>query len=120
MARHLLGGAGIAAARSQAVSISSIGGAAAYPGGGFRGFGVTARNAPRADRTEFDLWARMSPAQRLRANLLASMGVTEEQLKAMRVRDRERIEAMIEQRVEQQMKRDAEAKKLGLKVDITV
>jgi hypothetical protein len=66
---------------------------------------------------EFEAWAKMTPAQRMRANILASMGLTEDQLKGMDATRRKAVEDIIKQRIQDQVKRDTE-KKTGLLVDI--
>lgn len=64
---------------------------------------------------EFMKWASMTPAQRMRANMLASMGLTEEKVAAMSPEDRAKVEAKIKEMIEAKIKR--EPPKTGQLVD---
>lgn len=53
-------------------------------------------------REEFDRFASMSPAERMRAAILQQVGVTEEQLAAMSPDERKALEAKITDRIKDQ------------------
>jgi hypothetical protein len=55
----------------------------------------------KSAESTFRDFLKMTPAQKLRASLLASAGVTEEQLKAMDPKDRQAIEDKIAQQVKE-------------------
>jgi hypothetical protein len=46
----------------------------------------------------------MTPAQRMHANLLASMGLDEDKLAAMSDKEREKVEAKIREMIEEKIK----------------
>jgi hypothetical protein len=70
-------------------------------------------------REEFLKFQAMTPAQKMRAMMLAKLGVTEEQLKAMSPEDRKKIEEKLKDMVKQQVQNDPEKKgKTGLVADI--
>jgi hypothetical protein len=60
--------------------------------------------APQSAEDKFLAFAKMSPADRMRAQMLAGMGLTEEQLKNM-PSDQQKA---IEQKIEQQLKQAAQ------------
>jgi hypothetical protein len=53
---------------------------------------------------QFLKYARMSPMERMRASILGSMGLTEDDLSAMSAADRQKVEDKIKQMIEQKMK----------------
>ena len=53
---------------------------------------------------QFLKYARMSPAERMRASILGSMGLTEDDLSAMSAADRQKVEDKIKQMIEQKIK----------------
>jgi TPP-dependent pyruvate/acetoin dehydrogenase alpha subunit len=55
-------------------------------------------------KAEFMKWAQMTPAQRMHANLLASMGLDEDKLAAMSDKEREKVEAKIREMIEEKIK----------------
>jgi hypothetical protein len=81
------------------------------------GFGFVKPVKPSAAEQAFSDYAKMTPAQKMRAAILGSMGLTEEQLKAMDPKERQKIEdkirAIIKEKVEQ-----AVEKQTGVAVDI--
>jgi hypothetical protein len=80
--------------------------------------GVTA--APKKADTaveDFMAFARMTPAQKMRAAILGSMGLTEDGLKAMEPKERAKIEEKIKQLIQQKVEQSVE-KKTGVAIDI--
>ena len=67
---------------------------------------------------EFLAYARMSPAERMRDNILKSMGLTEDDVNAMSPADRQKLEDKIKELIKQQM--EAAAKKKGQLLDVAV
>ncbi len=57
----------------------------------------------KSAKDEFLDYAKMTPAQKMRASMLAKLGVTEEQLKAMDPKDRQKIEDQLKEMVKQQV-----------------
>jgi hypothetical protein len=53
----------------------------------------------------------MTPAQKMRAAMLAKLGVTEEQLKAMSPEERKKIEDKLKDMIKQQVENDPKMKK---------
>jgi hypothetical protein len=105
------------------MSISSIGSA------GYAGAygGVTASTSPlpgvgeTSARDEFLKFQAMTPAEKMRAMMLAKLGVTEEQLKAMSPEDRKKIEDKLKDMIKQQVQNDPDKKgedSKGLVADI--
>lgn len=77
--------------------------------------------APKAEpdsaaKTEFIKRARMTAAEQMRAQILESMGLKEEDLKAMSADDRAKLEAKIKETIKTKVEQE-EAKK-GVLVDI--
>jgi hypothetical protein len=67
---------------------------------------------------EFLAYARMSPAERMRDNILKSMGLTENDVNAMSPADRQKLEDKIKELIKQQM--EEAAKKKGQLLDVAV
>ncbi|HWW24447.1 MAG TPA: hypothetical protein VNZ85_00965 [Caulobacter sp.] len=67
--------------------------------------GVSAAPAKSA-KDEFMGYAKLTPAQKMRAAMLARMGLTEEQVKAMSPEDRKKVEDQIKQQIKQQVEND--------------
>lgn len=67
---------------------------------------------------EFMKWAKMSPAERMRANVLSSMGLSEEEVAAMPPEKRQAIEAEIKKKIEEQLARKGDAP--GRMIDMRV
>lgn len=65
---------------------------------------------------EFLKWAKMTPAERMRANILSSMGMTEEEVAALGPKERQAVEAEIKRRVEEQLVKND--KRPGQLVDV--
>jgi hypothetical protein len=75
----------------------------------------------KADTTVADFLAfqHMTPAEKMRAMILGSMGLTEDQLKAMDPKERAKVEEKIKALIRQQVEQSVE-KKTGLAVDLKV
>lgn len=101
------------------MSISSIG-SSSYAGAYS---GITASTSSPVGETsakdEFLKYQAMTPAQKMRAMILAKLGVTEEQLKAMSPEDRAKIEQKLKDMIKQQVQNDPDKKgQKGLVADI--
>ncbi|WP_395443117.1 hypothetical protein [Caulobacter sp. UC70_42] len=101
------------------MSISSIG-ASVYAGAYG---GMSASNSSPIGETsakdEFLKYQAMTPAQKMRAAMLAKLGVTEEQLKAMGPEDRAKIEQKLKDMIKQQVQNDPDKKdKTGQIADV--
>lgn len=88
------------------------------------GFGAP---APREDaaaaqsaevRDTFLKWARMTPEERMRANVLASLGLTEESLAAMEPEERKKIEEKVREMIREKIERSTGVP--GRLADVTV
>ena len=75
--------------------------------------GVSAAPAKTA-KDEFLDYAKLTPAQKMRAAMLAKLGVTEEQLKAMSPDERQKIEDQLKQQIKEQVQNDPNMKKGSL------
>jgi hypothetical protein len=78
-----------------------------------QGTAASAGAAPTAKtsvRDEFMKWAKMTPAERMRANILASMGLSEDDLARMSVQEREKIEEKIRELIKLKLKQDPNSK----------
>lgn len=101
------------------MSISSIG-SSAYAGayGGM----TASTSSPIGEmsaKDEFLKYQAMTPAQKMRATMLAKLGVTEEQLKAMSPEDRAKIEQKLKDMIKQQVQNDPDKKdKTGQIADV--
>jgi hypothetical protein len=101
--------------------IGGIGSPSAYAytpptGASAAGSGAT----PAADggaKADFLKWAQMTPAERMRANILSSMGLSEEDVQAMSPKDREKVEAKVKEMIEEKLTHGD--KKPGQLVDVT-
>jgi hypothetical protein len=72
----------------------------------------------KSAKDEFMDYAKLTPAQKMRAAMLAKMGVTEEQLKAMSPEERQKIEDQIKKQIKEQVQNDPAMKK-GSLVDVS-
>ena len=68
---------------------------------------------------DFMAYAKMTPAEKMRASILGSMGLTEDDLKAMDPKEREKVEAKIKDMIKQKVEESTE-KKTGVAVDLKV
>jgi hypothetical protein len=80
------------------------------------GGGVTA--ADKSAKDEFLDYAKMTPAEKMRAAMLGKLGVTEEQLKAMSPEERKKVEDKIKDMIKQQVQNDPKMQK-GSILDVT-
>lgn len=80
--------------------------------------GMAAKSANSAVQ-QFLQYADMTPAQRMQAQMLSQLGLTEDQFKAMSPADQQKVEAKIQQMIKQQAQETAE-KRTGLITDISV
>jgi hypothetical protein len=103
--------------------VGGVGGAqspyAARPSGGPSGAGPGGLPSANDAVSEFLSWAKMTPAQRMRANILASMGLKESDIAAMSAKDRADVEKKIADKIKQLVQQDTE-KKTGAAVDLKV
>lgn len=75
---------------------------------------AAAGKAQSSPEDEFLNFAKMSPADRMRAQFLAAHGLTEDDLKNMDPKERQKIEDQIREEIEQALKKDTEKKAGGL------
>jgi hypothetical protein len=61
-------------------------------------------------KDEFMDYAKMTPAQKMRASMLGKLNVTEEQLKAMSPEERKKVEDKIKDLIKQQVENDPKMK----------
>lgn len=64
-------------------------------------------------------YANMTPAERLHAEMLGQLGLTEDQFKAMSPADQQKVEDKIRELIKQQAEKSSE-KRTGLITDISV
>jgi hypothetical protein len=82
------------------------------------GAGMTAVPAKTA-KDEFLDYAKMTPAQKMRASMLSKLNVTEEQLKAMDSKERQKIEDKIKEMIKAEIEGpDGDRKPKGMLVDV--
>jgi hypothetical protein len=67
---------------------------------------------------QFLQYAKMTPAQRMFAQMLNKLGITEDQFKAMSPADQQRVEQKIQQMIKQQVQ-DSSNKQTGVIADIS-
>jgi|GEM_PF-6854423 len=67
---------------------------------------------------QFEQWANMTPAQRLHAEMLAKLGLTEDQFKALSPADQQKVEDKIRDMIKKQMG-DSNDTRTGLITDKT-
>jgi len=72
---------------------------------------------PSAAVQAFRDYAKMTPAEKMRASILGSMGLTEDQLKAMDPKERAKVEEKIREIMKQKVESSVE-KKTGAIVDV--
>jgi hypothetical protein len=68
----------------------------------------------KSAKDEFMDYAKLTPAQKMRAAMLSKLGVTEEQLKAMSPDERKKIEDKLKDMIKQQVENDPTMKKGSL------
>nr|WP_295111343.1 hypothetical protein [uncultured Caulobacter sp.] len=93
------------------MSISSIGSSSPYAGA-YSGLSASP-NSPLSEpsaRDEFMKFQKMTPAEKMRAMMLAKLGVTEEQLKAMKPEERKKFEDKLKEMIKQEVQQDPNRK----------
>ena len=68
----------------------------------------------KSAKDEFMDYAKLTPAQKMRAAMLSKLGVSEEQLKAMSPDERKKIEGQVKDMIKQQVENDPKMKKGSL------
>mgnify|MGYP000335413392 FL=1 len=100
------------------MSISSVGYSSPYAYAGVSTSTSSPIGEPSA-KDEFLKFQSKSPAEKMRAMVMAKLGVTEEQVKAMSTEDRKKIEDKIQDMIKQQVQNDIGKKgQTGLVADI--
>lgn len=78
---------------------------------------------PKTSYQELEDYVKMTPAQRMRVDLLKKLGLTEEDLAAMSPEERQGVEAkmrdMIQQQMQQAAKQQFAPKRVGQWIDTT-
>ncbi|MBS0363257.1 MAG: hypothetical protein JSR98_17920 [Proteobacteria bacterium] len=90
--------------------------AAASP---FSDLGAGPTRAPSQAEQDFDNWAKMTPAQQMRAEILRELGVTQQDLDKMDPKDRAKLEEKIKELTKEKVQESTE-KKTGVAIDIKV
>jgi hypothetical protein len=67
---------------------------------------------------QFMQYANMTPAQRMFAQMLNKLGITEDQFKAMSPADQQKVEQKIQQMIKQQVQ-DSSNKQTGVIADVS-
>jgi hypothetical protein len=101
------------------MSVSSIG-SSSYAGA-YSGMTASASSpvGEMSAKDEFLKFQAMTPAQKMRAMMLAKLGVTEEQVKAMSPEERAKIEQKLKDMIKQQVQNDPDKKnKTGQIADV--
>ena len=102
------------------MSISSIGSSYAVTGPyqGLTGSSAKPESVSSA-REDFLKYAAMTPAEKMRASMLAKLGVTEEELKAMSPEERAKVEQKLKDMIKQEVENNPDGKsKTGQIADI--
>ena len=76
-----------------------------------------ATRQPTAAEQQFRDYAKMTPAEKMRAEILDSLGLTEDQLRAMDPKERAKVEEKIKELIKQKVEQATE-KKTGQIVDV--
>jgi hypothetical protein len=103
------------------MSISGIGGGGAA-NGLYSTTGSTSASSlakPSSPADEFLAYAKMTPAERIRAAILEELGITEEELEALPPEEQEAMEKAIAEKIKEKVE-EANEKKTGMIVDVTV
>lgn len=102
------------------MSISSIGSSPMFAGGYGGVSSVSASPVSELSaRDEFMKYQAMTPAEKMRAAMLAKLGLTEDDVKAMSPEDRKKVEDKIKDMIKQQVENsDDKNGKTGLVADI--
>jgi hypothetical protein len=105
------------------MSIGGIGGAASVFSSLTAGSGATAPQAATKKGSqsavdEFMSWANMTPGERMRAAVLKSMGLSEDDLKSMTAEKRKAVEDQIADKIKQAALDAASKGKTGVVADV--
>jgi ABC-type transporter MlaC component len=102
------------------VPASSVPNLASYPASSKSSATAISASASAAKTAaqQFQQYASMTPAQRLHAQMLAKLGLTEDQFKAMSPADQQKVEDKIRDMIKQQLA-DNNDKRTGLITDKT-
>lgn len=85
----------------------------------FSGLGAAPTPAPSAAEQDFDNWAKMTPAQQMRTEILRELGVSDQDLANMSPQDRAKLEEKIKELTKEKVQESTE-KKTGVAIDIKV
>ena len=85
----------------------------------FSGLFAGPARTPSAAEQDFDTWAKMTPAEQMRAEVLRELGVKPEDLDKMDPKDRAKLEQKIKDLIHEKVQ-EATEKKTGVAVDIKV
>jgi len=94
--------------------VAGAGSASPYASNGASG-SIAGQKTPKEEFLEY---ARMTPAEKLRESVLRSLGVSEEELKRMDSKERQRIEEQVRELIRQKVESDGSDQK-GAIVDVT-
>ena len=101
------------------MSISTIGSSSAHSPYAGVSASTSSPMGETSAKDEFLKFQAMTPAQKMRAMMLAKLGVTEEQVKAMSPEERKKIEDKLKDMIKQQVQNDPDKKgQKGLVADI--
>ena len=100
------------------VPAASVPSLASYPASSKSSATAISPSAAKTAAQQFQQYANMTPAQRLHAQMLAKLGLTEDQFKAMSPADQQKVEDKIRDMIKQQLA-DNNDKRTGLITDKT-
>lgn len=101
------------------MSVSSIGPSTAYSSYAGVSASTSSPLGETSARDEFLKYQAMTPAQKMRAMMLAKLGLTEEDVKAMSPEERKKVEDKLKDMIKQQVENDPVKKgQNGLVADI--
>ena len=83
----------------------------------FAGLGSGPTPTPSAAEQQFNDWAKQTPAQQMRAEVLRELGYNEDDLKNMDAQDRAKVEEKIKELTKEKVQQATE-KKTGVVIDI--
>ena len=100
------------------MSVSSVSPASSLAAQSSQSSTSLSAKAAKTAAQQFQEYASMTPAQRLHAEMLAKLGLTEDQFKAMSPADQQKVEAKIADMIKKQMS-DSNDKRTGMITDKT-
>lgn len=101
------------------MSISGIGSSSAYSPYAGVSASTSSPLGETSAKDEFLKFQAMTPAQKMRAMMLAKLGLTEDDVKAMSPEDRKKVEDKLKEMIKQQVQNDPDKKgQKGLVADI--